>query len=99
MGPPIYVGTGELPALCVATWDTIVFTRVLSFFFFLLLSPHPSLQPHTVNSWKQKLLGSALVTQRRSGKLSGSLLGPSIPLIYPKFGGEITKKSIKAKIG
>ena len=72
------IGTGELRALCVATWDTIVFTHVLSFF---LSSPHPSLQPHTANSWKQKLLGSALVTERRSGKLSGSLLGPSIPLI------------------
>ena len=44
------------------------------------LSAHPSLQPPTKNSRKQKLLGSALVTDRSSGKLSGSPQGLSIPL-------------------
>merc|ERR1712215_242994 len=52
--------------------------------FFLLssffLSAHPSLQPPTKNSRKQKLLGSALVTERSSGKLSGSPQGLFIPL-------------------
>ena len=57
--------------------------HVCSSFFFLLSSAHPSLQPPTKNSRKRKLLGSALVTERSSGKLSGSPQGLSIPLDWP----------------
>ena len=75
-----HFGTGELRALCVATWDTIVFTRVLSSFS----------SPFSAASYRKlsetKVVGISLSNQKKLRKTIGATLGtlytPHLTLIW-----------------
>ena len=89
---PVFIlenfGTGELRALCVATWDTIVFTRVLSFFF--LLSFFFFSSPFSAAAYSKlmeiKVVGISLSYRKKVGKTlgvpPGTLYTPHLALIW-----------------
>ena len=79
-----HFGTGELRALCVATWDTIVFTRVLSFFLLSFSSPFSAAAYSKL--METKVVGISLSYRKKVGKTlgvpPGTLYTPHLALIW-----------------